>query len=334
MSLNNINLLRVLATSGAIGLVVASAGFGSVYAWNVGAQHSIALAGLSVLMALALEGIKPLAVSSALAAWKRAGERPLALGLTLLAGISVAYSLTAEVSLVSQTKGDQIAERQALATDAGNAARDRSRIEAELQTIGYQRPSRAIQAELDGGVRKSRIAPLKAEKALAERREALEAQLTGVPSLANKEADPASKAMSVYLAALGFAPVPDKVAVWLILIPVLALEIGSALAHVLVQAFPATRGIPTVKEDGLQTTPARVVQSENTGVEPARAKVTAAIVDHLKANGGQVEGGERGLAKLIGSSRGTMKRALNGLVLAGIVSLEASRNGSILRLIS
>jgi hypothetical protein len=281
-------------------------------------------------MALALEAIKPLAISAGLSIWhSRCGASAL---LLTLGGISVAYSLTAELSLISMSKGDLVAERQAAATDASNAASSRRRIETELQTIGYQRPVKAIQAELDGGVRKSRIAPLKAELALAQRRESLEAQLTTAPSIAAKVADPGSTAIAGYLSALGFKANAETVGLWLLLIPVLALEIGSALAKVLVEAFPATHS--KVKDNGLQTIPSPVVQPVNIEVEPARAKVTAAIVDHLKANGGEVAGGERGLAKLIGSSRGTMKRALQGLVLAGIVAAEASRNGTIIRLIT
>lgn len=209
--------------------------------------------------------------------------------------------------------------------------RDRKRIEAELSVIGITRPSAAIQAELDGGVRRSRIAPLKAELALSERREALEAKLTDGQTIAPTVADPGSVALAGYLTALGFKPDADKVGLWLLLIPVLALEIGSALAKLLVQAFSPSPSI--VNTNGVPTMVLGVDQPANTGIEPARAKVKAAIVDHLKANGGQVAAGERGLAKLIGSSRGTMKRALQGLILAGVVAAEASRNGTVLRLI-
>jgi hypothetical protein len=57
--------LRVVATGCVIGLVVASAGFGAVYAYRVGIEHSLALASLTVLFALALEGMKPLAIAQA-----------------------------------------------------------------------------------------------------------------------------------------------------------------------------------------------------------------------------------------------------------------------------
>lgn len=330
MSINITDLPRVLATSGAIGLVLASAGFGAFYAYTVGIQHGIVLAGLSVLMALALEAVKPLAIAAGIRAWGNSG---VAASLLLSLGIiSVAYSLTAELSLISMSKGDLVAERQAVATDAGNAARDRTRIEAELTAIGITRPSAAIQAELDGGVRRSRVAPLKVELATAQRREALEAKLTNNPGIAGKVADPGSAAIAGYLSALGFKATAETVALWLLLIPVLALEIGSALAKVLVEAFPRTHG--QVNAISLPVVAQQVVQAENAGDVAVRERVKAAVVDHLKSNGGKATGGERGLAKLIGSSRGTMKRALQGLVIAGVVSLEATRNGTILRLVS
>jgi hypothetical protein len=307
-------------------------------------------------MALAIEGIKPLAVSAGLAAW-RSGEWALALPLTLLAGISVAYSLGAELSLVSQTRGDQAAERQAQANDAGTIQRSRQRIEAELAQIGITRPAKVLSVELNAlladprlkdckakldnwrldAICTDKVTPLRSELALAERREALEGQLNGGQTIPAKDADPGSTALSTYLAALGL-PIPAAVvAQWLILIPVLALEIGSALAHVLVQAFPRE-----VKTDGVQSVAQPVVQPEDTASEATRERVKKAVVDqvstkvvdHLKASGGTLSSGERGLAKLIGSNRGTMKRALNALTLAGIVSLEASRNGTILRLMA
>lgn len=102
-------------------------------------------------MALALEAVKPLAISAGLeqlccqdsqssSAFKHGG--PVALLLTL-GGISCAYSLTAELSLISMSKGDLVAERQAEATTARNVAQDRKRIEAELSALGIVRPTKA-----------------------------------------------------------------------------------------------------------------------------------------------------------------------------------------------
>ena len=63
--------LRLVASACAVGLVVASAGFGAVFAWQIGIQHGFVLACLTVLFAVALEGIKPLAINAALQALDR-----------------------------------------------------------------------------------------------------------------------------------------------------------------------------------------------------------------------------------------------------------------------
>jgi hypothetical protein len=346
--------VRVVASLGALGLVIASAGFGALYAYKVGIQHGIILAGLSVLMAVALEAIKPLALSAGLDALKAGSSKAVPALLLTLGGISVAYSLTAELSLISMSKGDLIAERQAQSTDAGNADRDRKRIEAELAVIGITRPSASVQAELDGILADDRlkgckekldswrlaatctdkVSPLRSELYTAEHREALERQLSAGHTLAAKDADPGSTALVTYLSALGFTVPAAVVGQWLILVPVLALEIGSALAYVLVQAVSSSSEPHRVNASHYPVAPGPMVQAHSTASETATTKVKAAIVDHLKAHGGKVQGGERGLAKLIGSSRGTMKRAINGLVLTGIVAAEAGRNGTMLRLLS
>ena len=79
----------------------------------MGIQHGPLLAGLTVLMAVALEGIKPLAVASALASFRQlALVRGLLLTLlTLLALVAITYSLTAELSLVAGSRGDLAASR-------------------------------------------------------------------------------------------------------------------------------------------------------------------------------------------------------------------------------
>src|SRR5262245_24372353 len=86
-------------------------GMGGLFAYTIGIQHGPLLAGLTVLMAAALEGIKPLAVSSALASF-RGFAIVRGLLLTLLACVAIAYSLTAELSLVAGSRGDLAARRE------------------------------------------------------------------------------------------------------------------------------------------------------------------------------------------------------------------------------
>src|SRR5262249_58231271 len=63
-------ITSTIAAMSAAGLVFASAGFGSVYAWSAGAPYGHLMAGLTVLMACGLECAKPLAVASALSAFR------------------------------------------------------------------------------------------------------------------------------------------------------------------------------------------------------------------------------------------------------------------------
>jgi hypothetical protein len=181
-----------IAVACAYGLVLASMGFGAVYAWQVGYQHSLLMAILTVVMAIALEGIKPIAIHAAFAAF---AQWSLIRGvcLLLLGAVAVAYSLVAEVSLVATSKGDIAAQRSDSAKKVRDAERDRNRIAKELEAIGIVRPASAIRGELNAlladkrlndcegwlasmklrAVCIDRVAPLRVELGRAERREKL-----------------------------------------------------------------------------------------------------------------------------------------------------------------
>lgn len=349
MTIRNIQLTRTLAISSAYALVVASAGFGAVYAYRVGIQHSILLAGLSVLMALGLEGVKPLAVAFAL----KAKTFVTGAALALLGLVAVTYSLTSELSLLASSKGDLAATRTAQSDAAREAVGRNQRINDELRSLGVQRPSEAVRAELNPLLSDKRlnncegwlanyrlreacidkVSPLRAELAKAERREKLESDLGKYADQSDgvhvSSADPGSSAMVTYLAALGLKVSAEIVGQWLTLVPVLALEIGSAMAVVLVGAIQ-TPAVPVA-----HPAPARVVQPRGpkpTKTTKAQERTAQQIVDRLKSEGGSTTSTERGLAEALGTSRPTVRRALNGLVLAGLVGLEASKHGTFLRL--
>ena len=156
-----------------------------------------------------------------------------------------------------------------------------------------------------------------------------------------RDDDPGASALATYLAALGFSIAPDLLSRWLALVPVLALEVGSALAGVLVQALSPQRSFvakfsrPEAVKEWTETHPlAHVVQADESGSSDERERVKAALVNHLKTKGGSVAQSERGLAALIGASRPTVRRAINGLAMAGIIAAEATRNGTMLRLVA
>ena len=62
---------RLLVCAAATLLIIASAGFGMLFAWQVGSRHDAVLGALSVAMALGLELSKPFAISSAFASLRQ-----------------------------------------------------------------------------------------------------------------------------------------------------------------------------------------------------------------------------------------------------------------------
>ena len=370
--LSNPSLL--LAQSSAFGLVLASAGLGGVYAWTTGSHHGPALGGLMVVMAVALEVAKPMALASAFTAF-RSWAIARGVGLALMAAVAITYSLSAELSLMAGARGDVVAERQSTLDTSISAAADATRArerydaaKAELTTLAPSRPSPEVQAEIDAllltpgadgcvaidGKVSARVCPqvatLKIEKARSDRRAELEgilaAPLAVVPTARddNKsvgDADPGASALATYLAILGITVPTDALSKWLALVPVLALEVGSALAVILVQSaevpqrHPASGGRMRTVTRASDCAPAvPVVHPINADAAATRERVKAAILNQLEKQGGSVASSERGLAALIGASRPTLRRAINGLVLAGIIAAEASRNGTMLRLVS
>jgi len=376
-------LTSTLAKLAATSLVTASAGLGAVYAWQTGSAHGAVLASLFVMFAVGLELAKPLAVVTAL---KSLQSWSLARGaaLAVLALVAITYSLSAELALMAGTRGDVVANRQAAldasSTSKADARRAREQYEAaktELVALVPSRPVGELQAEIDallltpgadgcaainGKVTRKvcpQVAALKAEMARAEHRAELMAILAEpLPLIAApagsqvKEADPGASALATYLAALGIVLPATVLTDWLALVPVLALELGSALAGVLVQAVSgpsqsapsqirrSQRASQEVKETVQEEAIAEAAQvghlnetapSEDVGRESERVK--QAILSKLKEKG-EVEGSQRGLAALIGTSRPTVRRAINGLMVAGLVAAEATRNGTVLRLVA
>lgn len=195
---------RVVAPSCAVALVIASAGFGAVYAAKVGSQHGVLLALLSVTMALALEGIKPLAIAASLQAFSKLSVVRGVL-LLLLGLVAVAYSLTAELAMMASTRGDLIATRSQ-AVDQLLLSRERyDRAKEELANL---KPTRTP-AELEAlaSICKGPCAGLHAELGRAKRRQELESVMlvasgSIMTSPAIQSADPGSTALATYLAAL------------------------------------------------------------------------------------------------------------------------------------
>jgi len=338
-------------------LVLASAGFGCVYAWTTGSQHGSALGVLSVAMALGLELAKPMAIAGSLAALRELAllRAPL---LLMLGVVAVAYSLTAELSLMATTRGDVIAERKASSSNAATINIERERLGYELGAIGTTRPSATIEAEITGKLAsdgrlqgceakwltstKARevcieVNQLRAEKATAERKEKLEADLAALRSnneaTVEKKADPGAHALATYLGALGLTVNAEALSEWLVLVPVLALELGSALAGLLVgtvrsRVFSSVQSNAKAESD-------QAVSPENTSVHDIAS--LACPVERLKLvllqSGGEVFAGQRALARAVGVSVGAMNTMLDELARAGQIAVVASTKGTKVKLI-
>jgi hypothetical protein len=343
------------------------------------------------------------------AAFKALGSWQLVRGgaLAILATVAIAYSLSAELTLMAGSRGDVVAERQAVldaSTDsAADAKRARERYDsakAELITLPASRGAGELQAEIEAllltpgadgcatinGKVTAKVCPqvaaLRIEKARADRRAALEAIMaTPLPVIAAtsnvhpqssgksvKDADPGASALSTYLAALGIVLPATLLTDWLALVPVVALELGSALAGVLVQACHGPRerklgeiaqteapgntsaqeivnGVPShvgTVVPALSPLPTSAVSQEPRGSVPAcprkpddaddddhgpsnGARLGTALLGHLKAQGGKVTAGQRGLARLLGASTTELNRTIHRLAAAGVLMVTADR---------
>lgn len=362
MSIHSTGVVRLVAGASAIALVIASAGFGGVFAWKIGSQHSYILGCLTVLFALALEGIKPLAVCGVFT--------PRSLGSfiasLLVASTAIAYSLTSELSLVAMSKGDLRSEREKASSSSQKAEDRYGRASKELASLKPSRPVAEVEAlvasygrgqgrcAVENGTGRMvcpQAAPtsLLAELARAKRKAELDAILNeAAPNTGTVVADPGSQALATYLGSLGIVVSPDTLSQWLNLIPVLALELGSALAFVVVGSLP--KGIEIAQPQPItlvQTTtkprPTTVVQPKPqplTVVQPSKPQpitlptalpspqLAGILVRYLQDHGGSIFTTERGLAEVLGSNKPMVRKTMHILANQGVLALEATKRGT------
>lgn len=356
-------LAPALAKFAAASLIVASAGFGAYYAGSLGAEQGPLIAVLSIAMAIGLELAKPFSVAAAFEAF-RSSRLGQGFAVAILGCVAVTYSLSAELSLWATMRGDRIAVRAAASNVAISARDQYQRAKLELDGLPSARPAAELQSLIDGVLIDPRaggcviidgkftrencpkVSEWKTEQARSQRRAQLEQTLhQAEAAMANgpiaKTADPGATALSTYLAIFGLKVEPSLLTELLVLVAVLALELGSALSIVLVQAVsgstsgrPVTASELTINNAPVEEAVVQVVHPQSTDDAAIREKVKSAILNQLEQRGGSLAKSERGIAALIGASRPTVRRAINGLVLAGLIAAEASRNGTMLRLVS
>jgi hypothetical protein len=184
--------------------------------------------------------------------------------MALLAAVAIGYSLTAELSLMAQTRGDTAAEREAVGDGRRMALERHRRANAELVALAPSRPAGELQALLGGldcddG---AKVRALCAELGRATRRAELEAALAkaetdSVTRPAVAAADAGAASLSALLAVFGVTIPAAVLGHWLVLVGVVALEAGSALAVVLCRANVALTQYIVTQERGISvTTPA------------------------------------------------------------------------------
>lgn len=310
-------------------IVLASCGFGALFAYQTAISHSFALACITVAFAISLEVIKPFAVSAAIAAaglWQ-----PIRCALlSLLALVAIAYSLTAELSLVAGSKTDasDIRATMALASTTSRQVYDDAR--RELAALP---PSRLL-GEIEAALQRGSSPKLLAEHARAMRRLELQ-ELMAKNSSATivSSSDPGATAVRTYLALAGVQSDQLTISQLLTLVPVLAIEIASALSMVLMNACkPALMVHEATAKD--QQEPSRLLEVDHYSRQCIRDEAARRIIGYLKIHGGSLSQSERNLAKLLGVDRNTARRAIQGLGEAGLIALEPSKRGTTMKLLA
>lgn len=339
MTTHTTGAVRLVAVVACSGLVVASAGFGAVYAYTIGIQHGYVLAGLTIMMAVALELVKPLAIHGAFVAWGHWRTWGKAIALSILGLVAVAYSLTAELALTAASKADLVAQRS---REGSTATTDKTKYDSAVAELKLIHPSRTvpeIEADIVRTTDLKRIAKLKGEKARTERREKLQAIVNNYQPGVERVADPGSTSIATYLASFGIAISVITLSQWLNLVPVLALELGSALSMVLV-AFvsPSVREPSTITlepERSPETRAERLLPNHEVGgfaFSAERQAVAQSLLVHLENHGGTIAGNERSLAAKLGTNKSTLRRTARGLADAGLVVVDATKEGTQLSL--
>ena len=295
MTLHASKLSRIVPTSAAYGLIAASAGFGGLFAYKIGIEHSLELAILTVVFAVSLELLKPVAIVSAIQA-AQSWQPIRSLLLAILGTVAIAYSLTSELALVSGSRSDLTARRgsEAFQSQAAKDAYKTAKVELDYLVADQIKP--------------------KSQKEL----QAIMAKAVAQSGSSVGLADPASEALRVYAGAVGYNWKPETISQWMLLVPILALEIGSALSLVLLNQLKE----PVMNHSGMR------VQILEPVATPAQR-----ILDHLHIHGGSLNQSERELARKLGLDRNAARRAMLELSSAKLISHQPTSKGTKLNLI-
>ena len=228
--------------------------------------------------------------------------------------------------------------------------------------------------EINGKVTRSvcpQVDTLRTEEARAVRREKLQGDMASAASelaklphfrVVNTDAE----ALAGYLAAAGHPLSTDALNRLLVVLAVLVIEFGGGLSLALAMTL---RGDgtevsgPAVAEDVKGPQPVKVSAPAQTPVAPAKRvsaskvkkrrkrtrrndknsrggsgsgghRMPANVIDLLKAQGGRIEGGQRGIGKLLGLGKSRANELLHELAASGAVILATSKRGSSVQLVA
>lgn len=347
------NLPYAITITGATLLIVASACLGAFFGFQIGSQIHWLLGAVLVVAAVAGECMKPFAVVAAVSHWKR-WEIGRGLALTALATICIIYSLVASLALTATTRGDMVADRAKASAKATVAQDEYDRLKASLADLPAQSTlsnkittlsnikgvsCASIGTPQYGPISRKHCPAIQELRDQMTKRSAVEGKLeAAVRKLqytdgGDVEADPLASSLAAYALALGWEMKVSQLSKWLYLVPVLFVEFGSALGLLLARTF---RGVPSeVSQSVPSQETLRETDDDNDDVGTPFGTLDgpldgtpAKVIELATQHGGKIEGGQRGLAALIGVSKTKLGRALHDLEEAGRVALTVGAFGT------
>lgn len=334
--------VRYIANLAAWSLILASSGFGCVYAYTISIGHGRIMAFFTILFVIALEVLKPLSIAYAFACFNNL-HLIRGLLLALLGVTAIAYSLTAELSLMYAARSDVAAVRKSESISASASTQQYETAASELKTLPKSRSSVAeIESDIISLKAKYRnhdleckyietktesvvcaqIAKLQGEIGVVRRREQLQSIIDkfvykSPEQNVEKIADPSSAAIKTYLKLFGVSLDESIIAQYVVLVPIIALELGSALGLLLVRAISET-----AKNDLSHT-----VSNTDTVTNIAR-KV---LLRQLEGKD-EVVFSQRNLAKREGIDKSAINRAIKDLKREGVIDMATHPLGSRMKL--
>ncbi len=367
------SIWKVSAVIAAALLITASAGFAAYFTWSVNRHEWWPLIVFAVCFALGLELAKPLAVHAiggALRSW-HFGRVAV---LSLFVVVAVAYSLTASLQLMARTRSDGVSERVGTSQAASDARKALEGLRLELAATHQARSPAEVQPLIDAKLVNPKllrcaapledpklraicgeVATLRAEAARSDRRAVLGVRIAELEATASAQgtstservADPSAVALATYFRALGVQVEAQRLGDWLVLVGVIALEVGALFSVVLVQAAagePARKCVQIVDPPRSTAQVQRAAATELTTEQPAAAPAphvlsipddpAERIVQLVRDRGGRLFGSQREIAKALGVSVGSVNAALEKLSTGGRVARTSTAKGTQLELVA